>query len=51
MKASRNEMHMSMLGLKKLKQVRDEDQKSMYGTRREQHEKIQGTRLMWYKST
>ena len=31
MKATRHDMHMSVLGLKLLKQVRDEEQKSTYG--------------------
>ena len=33
MKATRHEMHMSMLGLKHLKQLRDDEQKSMLGMR------------------
>lgn len=46
MKTTRYEIHMSMLGLKHLMQVRDEDQKSTYGVRHEQHEKMQGTRQL-----
>ena len=51
MKVKRHEMCMGMLGLKYLKQVRDEEKKSTYGTRHEQHEKTQGTRHVRYKST
>ena len=51
MKATIYEMHMSMLGLKNLKQVRDEKLKSTYGTKHEQHEKMKGTRHFMYKST
>ena len=35
MKATRHEMHVSM------EQVRDEEQKKMYGTRHEHHKKMQ----------
>ena len=51
MKAKRHEMHMSMLSLKHLKQVRDEEQKSMYGRRHKQVEKTRGTRHVMLKST
>ena len=43
MKATRHEVHMSVLDLKHLKQVGDEEQESIYGTRDEQHEKTQVT--------
>ena len=42
---------MKMTSLKHLKQVRDEEQKSTYGTKHEQHEKTQGKRQVRYKST
>ena len=50
MKATRHEMHMNIVGLKYLEQVRDEEQKSAYDTRYEQHEKTQGTGYVRYKS-
>ena len=50
MKATRHKIHMNMLGLNHLKQVKGEEQKSTYDTRHEQHEKKQGTRHMGYKS-
>ena len=51
MKATRHEMHMSMLRFKHLKQVKDEEQKSTYGKKHEQYEKSQSTRHVRYKST
>ena len=51
MKPTRHGMHMIMLSLKHLKQVSDEEQKSTYGMRHEQHEKTQDKRHVRYKST
>ena len=44
MKATRHKMHMSMLGLKHLKQGRDEEHKRTWGMRHEQYENMQGAR-------
>ena len=51
MKATKYEMHMNMLALKHLKQVKDEEQKNTDGTIHKQHKKTQGTRQVRYKST
>ena len=51
MKATGHDMHMIMLDLKHLKQIRDDLQKSMYGTRNKQHEEPQGRKHVSYKST
>ena len=51
MKATKYEMHMNMLALKHLKQVKNEEQKNTDGTIHKQHKKTQGTRHVRYKST
>ena len=51
MKASKHEMHKSMLRLKHPEQVSDEEHKSTKSLRQEQPKNMQGTRHVMYKST
>ena len=51
MKATRHEMHKSMLGLRNLKHVRDEEHKCKQGTTHEQPENTQGTGDVRYART